>query len=113
MFIFLKERLWVLCKVNIWIHLTLQLRPLQSPLPFYWEEDSDIEEFEEQKKRITVEDTEKKFIVSPADINVHRKVDLQDADVTVEQQNAFKELCDEYKEIFSIDSSNIGKTPLI
>ena len=28
-------------------------------------------------------------------------------------QEAFKELCDEYKDIFSTDSSDIGKTPLI
>ena len=30
-----------------------------------------------------------------------------------EQQNTFKELCEEYKDIFSTDSSDIGKTPLI
>ena len=34
-------------------------------------------------------------------------------DITEEQQNAFKELCDEYKDIFSTNSSNIEKTPLI
>ena len=45
----------------------------------------------------------------PADIEVHRKVELQNADVTEAQQNAFKELCNEFKDIFSIDSSNIGK----
>ena len=33
-----------------------------------------------------------KFITSPADIDVHRKADLQDAEVTKEQQEAFKEL---------------------
>ena len=62
---------------------------------------------------IALEYTRKKFITSPTDIHVHRKVDLQDADITKEQQNAFKKLCDEYKDIFSTDSSNIGKTPLI
>ena len=56
---------------------------------------------------------EKKFITSPADIDIHRKVDLQDAEITKEGQKAFKELCNEYKDIFSIDSSDIGKTPLI
>ena len=60
----------------------------------------------------TTEGTEKKFITSPADIDVHRKVDLQDAEVTIKQQNAFKELCDEYKDIFSTNSSDIGKMPL-
>ena len=83
------------------------------PSPILLEEDNDIEGLKEQKKKITLEYTEKKFITSPADIDVHRKVDLQDADITEEQQNAFKELCDEYKDIFSTDSSNIGKTPLI
>ena len=32
--VFLKEILWVLCKVNLWIYLRLQLRPLQNPLPY-------------------------------------------------------------------------------
>ena len=77
------------------------------------EEDNDIDGLKEQKKKITLAYAEKKFITSPTDIDVHRKVDLQDAGITEEQQNAFKELCDEYKDIFSTDSSDIGKTPLI
>ena len=55
----------------------------------------------------------KRFITSPADIDIHRKVDLQDAEITREHQEAFRELCNEHKDIFSTDSSNIGKTPLI
>ena len=51
--------------------------------------------------------------MSLADIEVHQKVELQDADITEVQQNAFKELCNEFKDIFSIESSDIGKTPLI
>lgn len=47
------------------------------------------------------------------DIEVHKKVELQDANVTEVQENAFRELCNEFKDIFSIDSSDIGKTPLI
>ena len=35
------------------------------------------------------------------------------ADVSEEHQKAFKELCDKFKDIFSVDSSDIGKTPLI
>ena len=49
----------------------------------------------------------------PADIDIHMKVDLQDAEVTKEQQEAFKELCSEYKDILPADSSDIGKTPII
>ena len=42
-----------------------------------------------------------------------QKIELQDANVSDEHQNAFKELCDEYKGIFLVDLSDIGKTPLI
>ena len=81
------------------------------PSPILLEEDNDIEELKEQKRKITLENIEKKFITSPVDIDVHRKVELQDAEVTEAQQKAFKELCNEYKDIFSTDSSDIGKTP--
>ena len=77
------------------------------------EEDNDIEGLKGQKRKIISENREKKFITSPADIEVHRKVELKDADVTEAQQNAFKELCNEFQDIFSRDSSDIGKTPLI
>ena len=56
---------------------------------------------------------EKKFITSPADIEVHRKVELQDADISDEQRQAFKDLCTEFKDIFLTDSGDIGKTPLL
>ena len=38
---------------------------------------------------------------------------MQDANVSEEQQIAFKELYNEFKDIFSVDSSDIGKTPLM
>ena len=69
------------------------------------EEDNVTEVFQEQG--------EKKFITSPADIEVHQNVELQDADVSEEHKNAFKELCKEFKDIFSVVSSDIGKTPLV
>ena len=81
--------------------------------PILLEEDNGIEGLKGQKGEIILEYTKKKFITSPADIDIHKKVDLHDVEVTEEQQNAFKELCDEYKDIFSTDSSDIGKTPLI
>ena len=83
------------------------------PSPILLEEDNYIEGLQEQKREITLEYTKKKFITSPTDIDIHKKVDLQDAEVTEEQQNAFKKLCEKYKDIFSTDSSDIGKTPLI
>ena len=64
------------------------------------EEDNDTEGSKEQKKENAFAYNEKKFITSPADIDIHRKVDLQDAEVTKEQHEIFKELCNEYKDIF-------------
>ena len=75
-------------------------------------EDKDKEVLHEQEGEITT-DVEKKFITSPANIEVHRKVELQDADITGTQQNAFKELCMEFNDIFSTYSGDIGKTPLL
>ena len=83
------------------------------PSPILLGEDNDIEVLQDQKEEIVSESKEKKFITSPADIEVHQKIELQDANVSKEQQNAFKELCTEFKDIFSVDSSDIGKTPLI
>ena len=57
--------------------------------------------------------SEKAFITSPADIDTYRKVKLQDAEVLDQYKKKFEELCEEYKDIFSKDSSDIGKTPLI
>ena len=79
------------------------------PPPILLEEDNNIEGLKEQKRKIISENKEKKFITSLVDIEIHRKVELQDADITEAQQNAFKELCNEFKDIFSIDSSDIGK----
>ena len=56
---------------------------------------------------------EKKFITSPADVDTHRKVKLQDAEVLDKYKIEFEKLCKEYDDIFSKDSSDIGKTPLI
>ena len=57
--------------------------------------------------------SEKKFITSPADVDTHRKVKLQDAEVLDKYKIDFEKLCEEYSDIFSKDSSDIGKTPLI
>ena len=56
---------------------------------------------------------EKTFITSPADFDTHRKVKLQDVEVLDHNKKEFEELCEEYKDIFSKDSPDIGKTLLI
>ena len=82
-----------------------------SPIPL--EEDNNMEVLQGKVEERISESKEKKFIMSPADIEVHQKTELQDADVSDEQQNTFKALCNEFKDIFSVDSSDIRKTPLI
>ena len=76
-------------------------------------EDDDKEVLDKQEGEFNKESIEKRFITSPTDIDVHRKVELQDADITEEQQNDFKDLCTEFNDIFSTDSGDIGKTPLL
>ena len=67
----------------------------------------------EENQNTEAEEVEKKFITSPTDVEVHRKVNLQDAKVTVENLQTFKELCEKYEDIFSKDSTDIGRTPLV
>ena len=76
-------------------------------------EDNANEVLNESQGEIKMEHVEKKFITSPADIEFHQKVELQDADISDEQQQAFKDLCTEFNDIFSTDSGDIGKTPLL
>ena len=76
-------------------------------------EDYDKEVLQEQEGEVNKGNMEKRFITSPANIEVHRKVELQDADITEAQQNAFKDLYMEFNDIFSTDSSDIGKMPLL
>ena len=53
------------------------------------------------------------FITSPADVEGPRKAKLQDYKVTEEELKLFTELCDKYLDVFSENSGDIGKTPLI
>ena len=75
--------------------------------------DDNKEVLNKQEGKDGKESLEKRFITSPTDIEVHRKVELQDADITDEQRKAFKDLCTEFSDIFSTDSGDIGKTPLL
>ena len=67
----------------------------------------------EENQNTEVREVEKKFITSPADVEIHRRVNLQNAKVTEEDLQKFKKLCEEYDDIFSKDSTDIGRTPLI
>ena len=76
-------------------------------------EDDEKKVLDKQKEIDIEEKVEKKFITSPADIDIYRKVELQDADISEDQRQAFKDLCMEFKDVFSTDSGDIGKTPLL
>ena len=52
---------------------------------------------------------EKKFITSPAEVNTHRKMQLQDAEVIEEYREKFRLLCEKFEDVFSKDSTDIGK----
>ena len=52
-------------------------------------DDDEKEVLNKQEGEVSKENVEKKFITSPANIEVHRKVELQDADITEDQWNAF------------------------
>ena len=53
------------------------------------------------------------FIKSPAEVNTHRKVDLEDKVIKEETKEKFHELCDRYDQIISKGSADIGKTLLV
>ena len=72
-----------------------------------------IESLEEKLQLNNEEVIEKKFITSPADVERHRRIVLQDAEVPRKDKQEFLTLCEEYDDIFSKGSSDIGKTPLI
>ena len=89
---FQREKLWVFVQNQSLDIAEIMTETSTKPSPIIIEEDNITEVLQEQG--------EKRFITSPADIVVHRKVELQDAEVSEEHQNAFKELCDEFKDIF-------------
>ena len=53
------------------------------------------------------------FITSPADIDIYRKLKLQDAKISAQHKQQFKELCHDHKAVFSPSSSDTGQTKLI
>ena len=53
------------------------------------------------------------FLKSPAEAPVHRKVLLEDKNISPKMQEAFDKLCEKYDDIISKNSGNIGKTILV
>ena len=55
----------------------------------------------------------KGFITSPADIDPREPIKLRYAEVAPQHKKAFEDLCSEFETIFSKDSADLGKTPLL
>ena len=55
----------------------------------------------------------KGFITSPADIAPREPIKLRDAEVAPRHKKAFEDLCSKFETIFSKDSADLGKTPLL
>ena len=53
------------------------------------------------------------FIKSPAEVEIHRKVDLKDAPIKEETKGKFSDLCNQFDNIISKGSGDIGKTLLV
>ena len=53
------------------------------------------------------------FIKSPAEVEAHRKVDLEDKKIKEETRQEFNKLCDRFDDIISKGSDDIGKTLLV
>ena len=53
------------------------------------------------------------FLKSPADVPAHRKVILENKNISSKTKTAFEQLCEKYDEVISKNSGNIGKTMLI
>ena len=53
------------------------------------------------------------FITSPADIDPREPIKLRDAEVVPQHREAFENLCAEFQDVFSKDSADLGKTPLL
>ena len=69
--------------------------------------------FEQYNLNDEKDEVEKKFITSPAQVESQRRVKLQDAYVSEEDKNNFRNLCKEYADIFSKSSEDIGHTSLV
>ena len=53
------------------------------------------------------------LICSPAEVKLHRRVELKDQDATKEMKKHFEELYQQFPEVFSKNNEDIGRTNLI
>ena len=56
---------------------------------------------------------EKKFITSPVDIDTYWETKLKDAELPEKDREKFEALCRQYDDVFSKDSTDLGRSPLL
>ena len=56
---------------------------------------------------------EKKFNTLPADIDTYRETKLKDAELSEQDREKFETLCIQYDDVFSKDSTDLGRSPLL
>ena len=56
---------------------------------------------------------ESDFLISPGDIYLNRKIELEDADIKEATRISFEALCEQQHEVFSKNNKDIGHTQLI
>ena len=88
------------------------MEQLEKELPRNWiPERKPQEKFSEFLKNLFMQKDDD-FLKSPAEA-VHRKVLLEDKDISPKMQKAFDKLCEKYDDIISKNSGDIGKTMLV
>ena len=89
------------------------MEQLEKDLPRNWiperKRQEKLSEFFENLFRQKEDD----FLKSPTEILVHRKVLLEDKNISPKIKKAFDKLCDKYEDIISKNSGDIGKTMLV
>ena len=59
----------------------------------------------------TQQDT--KHVCSPAEVDIHRKINLESIPLCPEIMKALDKLCGQYKDIYSLHQGDIGHTKLL
>ena len=105
------------CSINqITTESYIQMNEIEAQKALSTNDQNKLTEHDNDKSELSKDDMEnlkKKFITSPADVDEHRKAELQDAVVTEKERNQFRQLCEEFTEVFSKSSEDIGRTPLV
>ena len=75
--------------------------------------DSEVEKIDTDIDLHKIFTSASNFIKSPAKVETHRKVDLEDKVIKAETKEKFHKVCNRYDDIISKNGADIGKTLLV